>query len=85
MYNKITALKGKAKKRIVKGFVKAKTTLQNCRGDKNLEEGVSLVKVFVIGALFLALLILVFKGPITEWLESTVSSWFTAGGESRPT
>lgn len=78
-------LKEKISRKVLRTFVKAKVALESkAAAEKNLEQGISFVQVFVIGALVLAVLILVFKGPITDWINATVDSWFKAGGEVRP-
>lgn len=84
MFKKINALKERANKQIIKGYVSTKALLTSSSGEQNLAEGVSIVKIFVIGGLVLALLLVIFNGPITDWFNATVGSWFKAGGEARP-
>lgn len=56
--------------------------------DNTAEESVAkmiwIAVAFVVGAVLIALLVLAFKGPITNWFTGDVDSWFGDSGLGLP-
>jgi riboflavin transporter FmnP len=72
-------------KNMNKFLTKAYFLLTSDRADAKFDSSVQIVISFIIGAIILAVLILVFGTNIREWITDTVDNWFSIGGVARPT
>lgn len=53
-----------------------KNHITDNKGDENVAKMIWIAVAFIVGAIILALLTWAFKGPISEWFEGVVDSWF---------
>lgn len=57
-------------------FTTLRAHLADNRGDENISKMIWVAIVFVVGAILLLMITAAFNGPIREWYEGVIDSWF---------
>ena len=57
-------------------FKTLRAHLADNRGDENISKMIWVAIVFVVGAILLVIVTSAFKGPIKDWYQRTINSWF---------
>lgn len=58
-------------------FKTLRAHLADNRGDENISKMIWVAIAFVVGAILLIMVTSAFQGPIHDWYENTIKSWFT--------
>lgn len=59
-------------------FKTIRAHLADNRGDENISKMIWVAIVFVVGAIMLLMVTNAFKGPIKNWFDSVIDSWFNS-------